>query len=205
MKTGTLWALPGFFAECSPEKTNVTPTIPILETRRLLLRPLCLADAPAVQEEFPRWEIVKLLSSVVPWPYPDDGALSFIRDIAIPAMARGTAWHWSIRPTEVPDRLIGVIGLMDGPDDNRGFWLAPQWQGRGLATEAAIAVTDYWFEILERPVLRVPKAIANTPSRRISQSSGMRVVASGERDYVSGRLPAEIWEITREEWRARPR
>lgn len=31
----------------------------------------------------------------------------------------------------------------------------------------------------------------------------MRVVAVGERDYVGGRLPTEVWEITAEEWRAR--
>jgi hypothetical protein len=31
----------------------------------------------------------------------------------------------------------------------------------------------------------------------------MRVMATTERDYVSGRLPAEIWEITAEEWRAK--
>ena len=31
----------------------------------------------------------------------------------------------------------------------------------------------------------------------------MRVVATEERDYVSGRLLTEVWEITAEEWRAR--
>jgi hypothetical protein len=31
----------------------------------------------------------------------------------------------------------------------------------------------------------------------------MRLVATEERGYVSGRLPTEIWEITREEWFAR--
>jgi hypothetical protein len=30
----------------------------------------------------------------------------------------------------------------------------------------------------------------------------MRLVGMEERDYVSGRLPAEIWEITSDEWRA---
>jgi len=173
--------------------------------RQLLLRPLSLSDVDAVQEKFSRWQIVQFLSSVVPWPYPADGALTFIRDIALPAMEKGTAWHWSIRLAEAPDRLIGVISLMDGPDDNRGFWLVPEWQGQGLATEAANAVTDYWFETLGRPALRVPKAIGNTASRRISERAGMRVIASCERDYVSGRLPAEIWEITREEWRSRSR
>jgi len=70
-------------------------------------------------------------------------------------------------------------------------------------TEAADAVTDYWFDVLKQPVLRVPKAAANTTSRRISEKQGMRVVAVDERDYVSGRLQAEIWEITAEEWRVR--
>ena len=78
-------------------------------------------------------------------------------------------------------------------------------RGQGLATEASTAVTDFWFESLGRPVLRVPKAVANAASRRISVRQGMRVVGLEERDHVSGRLPAEIWELTAEEWRARRR
>jgi ribosomal-protein-alanine N-acetyltransferase len=66
-------------------------------------------------------------------------------------------------------------------------------------------VTGYWFETLKFPVLRAPKAIANTASRCSSEKQGMRVIALEERDYVSGRLPAEIWEITAEEWRSRRR
>jgi [ribosomal protein S5]-alanine N-acetyltransferase len=64
-------------------------------------------------------------------------------------------------------------------------------------------VTDYWFDVLKFPVLRVPKAIANVGSRRISEKQGMRVIAREDRDYVSGRLPSEIWEITAEAWRRR--
>jgi ribosomal-protein-alanine N-acetyltransferase len=182
---------------------SVTAVIPILETRRLLLQPLSLSDVDALQESFPHWETVQFLTSSVPWPYPADGALTYIRDVVLPAMENGTAWHWSIRLFDAPERLIGGISLIDRPDENRGFWIAPEWRRRGYATEAADAVTNYWFETLERPVLRIPKAIANTPSRRISEKAGMRVIASCERDYVSGRLPCEIWEITREEWRSR--
>jgi RimJ/RimL family protein N-acetyltransferase len=72
-------------------------------------------------------------------------------------------------------------------------------------TEASNAVTDFWFDTLKFPVLRVPKAIDNTASRRISEKQGMRVVATVERDYVCGRMPAEIWEITAAEWHARRR
>jgi RimJ/RimL family protein N-acetyltransferase len=62
-------------------------------------------------------------------------------------------------------------------------------------------VTDYWFEALKFPVLRVPKAEGNVASRRISEKQGMRVIARENHDYVSGTLTTEIWEITAEEWR----
>jgi RimJ/RimL family protein N-acetyltransferase len=177
-------------------------SIPALETRRLYLLPLGLADVPAVQAQFPRWEIVRYLSRAVPWPYPPDGALCFIRDEALPEMSAGTGWYWSIRRREMPDHLIGIINLTLTPDNNRGFWLSPDWWGQGLASEAAAAVTTYWFETLGQPVLRVRKASANVASQRISARSGMRVIASGERDYVGGRQLADLWEITRDAWRA---
>ena len=72
-----------------------------------------------------------------------------------------------------------------------------------MMTEAVVAVNDYWFDVLGFPVLRAPKAIANIASRRISEKTGMRVIATYERDYVCGRLMAEIWEITAEEWRVK--
>lgn len=176
---------------------------PDLHTARLWLRPLDLADAEQVQALFPSWEIVRYMSRLVPWPYPPDGALAFYRDTALPAMGRGAAWHWTLRLHEAPDRIVGAISLMRGDGDNRGFWIAEPWQGRGLATEACAAVTAYWFDVLGFPVLRVAKAVANEPSRRISEREGMRVVGTQEREFVSGRLPAEVWELTADEWRAR--
>jgi [ribosomal protein S5]-alanine N-acetyltransferase len=179
---------------------NLTPT---LETPRLLLRPLELADAAQTQLLFPRWEIVQYLNKIVPWPYPRDGAYTWYRDFALPAVERGEAWFWSLRLKIAPDCMIGCINLMNKErDDNRGFWLGVLWQRQGLMTEASEAVTDYWFDVLGFPVLRVPKAVPNTASRRISEKNGMRLVATEEREYVSGRFPTEIWEITAEEWHA---
>jgi RimJ/RimL family protein N-acetyltransferase len=181
---------------------SAVPT-PLLTTERLILRPLQLADAAAVQAVFPQWEVVRYLAAKVPWPYPANGALVFIREALLPTIERGTQWHWSIRPRAAADQLIGVIGLIEEGADNRGFWLDPAWQGRGLMSEAVTAVTDFWFDVLRKDVLRVPKAIANTASRRISERTGMRIVGTEQRDFVGGRLAAEIWEITRDEWRAR--
>ena len=72
-------------------------------------------------------------------------------------------------------------------------------------TEAAIAVNDYCFNVLGFSLLRVPKAVVNIASRRVSEKTGMRVIATEERAYVSGRLLTEIWEITAEEWRDKRR
>jgi ribosomal-protein-alanine N-acetyltransferase len=116
-------------------------------------------------------------------------------------MARGDEWHWTLRLKEQPAQIIGAIGLIRGEGDNRGFWLAPAWQRQGLMTEAVMAVNDYWFDVLGFPVLRAPKAVANVASRRISEKTGMRRIGLEERNLVCGRVPGEVWEITREEWR----
>ena len=176
--------------------------VPQGQTARLLLHPLELADAPSIQALFPQWEIVKYLAARVPWPYPPDGAEQFVREIALPQMQRGEAWHWTLRRREMPSKLIGYINLTRGEDENRGFWLAPEFQGRGYMSEACEWACDFWFDVLGLNRLRVPKAAANLASRRISQKQGMRVVSVGEKDYVCGRLKSEVWEITADEWRA---
>lgn len=176
-----------------------------LETSRLWLRPLELGDAAQTQILFPQWEVVRFLTKAVPWPYPADGAETYYRDVALPAMERGDAWHWTLRLKTNPEQLIGCISLLRAEEENRGFWLGLPWQRQGLMSEACESVTDFWFNVLGFSVLRVPKAISNIASRRISEKQGMRVIATVERDYVGGRFPAEIWEITAEEWNGRRR
>ncbi|MGA9670545.1 MAG: GNAT family N-acetyltransferase, partial [Terracidiphilus sp.] len=168
----------------------------------LILRPLEMADVEQIQQLFPHWEIVRYLVKQVPWPYPTDGALKYCRDVAIPQMESGEAWHWSIRLRSEPSQMIGYITLIKGEEDNRGFWMGLPWQGLGLMSEACVWANDFWFDTLSFPILRVPKAAANIASRRISEKQRMRLVDSGEKDYVCGRLPFDVWEITAEEWRA---
>lgn len=173
---------------------------PTLKTARLLLTPLQLSDAPAIQQLFPHWEVVRYLDSRVPWPYPDDGALTYVRDIALPAIAAGREWHWMICLAAEPEQKIGSICLYDEPGNNRGFWLAPQWQGQGYMREACEVINAYWFETLGRPVMQVPKAVENEGSRKVSIRERMRLVATQEGRFVSGAMLKEVWEMTQEEW-----
>jgi RimJ/RimL family protein N-acetyltransferase len=51
---------------------------------------------------------------------------------AWPDIANGIVWIWTIRHRETPDNLIGLICLYDVEDNDRGFWLAPEYQGKGF-------------------------------------------------------------------------
>jgi RimJ/RimL family protein N-acetyltransferase len=175
-------------------------SLPTLHTERLVLTPLQLDDAVQIQELFPQWEVVRYLDSRVPWPYPDDGALAYVRDVVLPAMAAGTEWHWMIRTVDEPERCIGSISLYDHPGNNRGFWLAPQWWGKGYIREACKVINAYWFQTLSRPVMQVPKAIANHASRKVSEREGMRKVGERDGHFVCGPMQVETWEMTRDEW-----
>lgn len=176
---------------------------PVLQTARLWLRPLKLADAEQAQLLFPQWDIVRLLAAGVPWPFPPDGVHQYYQHVALPAMERGDEWHWTLRLKTAPEQLIGAISLIKTGVTNRGFWLGKPWHGQGLMSEACDAVTDYWFSSLGFDKMRVVKAAANIASRRISEKQGMRLVETAEIAYVSGTLPTEVWEMTTQEWRSR--
>jgi RimJ/RimL family protein N-acetyltransferase len=179
------------------------PPTPTLYTPRLLLRPLHVADAADCQRLFAQWEVVRYLTHHVPWPYPPGEALRHIREDALPAMADGEEWHWSLRLRTPGQPLVGVICVMDEADNQRGFWLDPQWHRQGLMSEACAVVNRFWFETLGRPCLRVSKASLNEASRRLSLAEGMRLVERRQDQYVSGPMEEEIWELTREAWQAR--
>ncbi|MGG6195693.1 GNAT family N-acetyltransferase [Pantoea allii] len=174
---------------------------PEIVTERLILKPLTLRDADAMQATFPRWEIVRYLIDSVPWPYPDGAARDYIANVALPAVAAGKGWYWTLRRREEEQVMIGAISLMDTPDNHRGFWLVPEWQGQGYMTEASNAVTDFWFNVLQKTVLRTPKAAPNQRSVAISVKSGMRCIRTEKQRYVSGEHDSEFWEVTRDEWR----
>ena len=81
---------------------------PILQTERLILRPIALEDAPSVQKYFNKWNIIRNLAAVVPWPYPDNGAETFIREQCFPQMEVGTSFIWGIVPKAGPNESLAL-------------------------------------------------------------------------------------------------
>ena len=181
------------------------PSTPVLETDRLVLRPLCLDDVPAIQRRFPRWEIVRHLAARVPWPYPADGAASHVAE-CLEQMVRREKCYWAIFLKGGPADLIGRIDLWpdDGVSrDQRGFWLDPEFQGRGLMTEAAERVTAFAFVELSWPHLWLGNAEANGASGRIKEKQGARLVDRVPCRFVEGEGTRMVWLLRREDWLAR--
>ncbi|SKA41943.1 Protein N-acetyltransferase, RimJ/RimL family [Enhydrobacter aerosaccus] len=181
------------------------PPPAVLETPRLVLRPVRRKDIPVIQHRFPHWEIVQYLDVGIPWPYPADGAALYV-ETCLAEMQRGEKAHWALIPKSGPVDLIGMISLW--PDDGvsrnqRGFWLAREFQRRGLMSEAAERVTAYAFCDLGWPELWFANAQENYGSRRIKEKQGARLVDLMIGRFVSGPGPQMVWHLLRENWVAR--
>ena len=177
------------------------PPTPLLETPRLWLRPLAMSDLEASHRIFPRWEIVEFMPNV-PWPYPESGTADHF-ERSLGEMARGEKSHWVLVPKAGPDDLIGLISLWpdDGESrDTRGFWLAPEHQGRGLMTEAADRINDFALQELGWPQLWLSNLVGNVRSAKVKLRQGAELVGEETRTYVRGEFTRQVWRLTAASW-----
>lgn len=175
---------------------------PTLETERLILKPIKIEDAPAVQKHFNNWNIIKNLLGTVPWPYPDNGAQDYIENMVMPLIKEGKVYVWSIRLKDNPKDLIGLIEYrhVTDRDDNRGFWLAePYWQ-QGYMTEAVTAVNDFIFFDLKVERIVVCNFEGNDGSRRVKEKTGAKFIGYCNKQHHSGNIQSEMYEVTAENW-----
>lgn len=175
---------------------------PTLETDRLVLRPVTLKDAPAIQKYFDNWNIVRYLPKTVPWPYPANGAEEHLRNKLLPAIASGEALVWAIFSKEGPKEAIGVINFRfkEQGGGNRGFWLAEPFWSKGYMTEAVTVVQDYLFFDLGIDRFFATNSKANKGSRRVKEKTGARYLGAAQLEDREGGLESERWDVTFENW-----
>lgn len=159
-------------------------------------------DAPAIQKHFAQWEIIRHLSTLVPWPYPEDGAISFLRQNLLPRVESGDAYAWAITLKDGNDEAIGLIDFRLGTPlkGNRGFWIAREYQGRGLMTEALHVVHDFIFNVLKVESFVVCNAAANLASRRVKEKTGAVFIGHVDIPHHTGGSFSEKWLVTKESW-----
>lgn len=175
--------------------------VPTFHTQRLTLRELIESDAPAYQRYFVNYEVIRHLAASVPWPYPPDGVLSYIRSDILPHQGKDR-WVWAITLRDHPEELIGAIELLrEATPTNRGFWLGETFWGKGYMTEAVQPITDYAFEALGFESLIFGNAVGNQRSARIKEKSSARYLRTDPARYVDPALSQrELYELTKDTW-----
>ena len=110
-------------------------TTPELRTDRLVLRAPVRADAGDIARLANDWDVARRLARM-PYPYALDDAYFFLEEIVPKAIV------WGVRRAE-DDALMGMMSLTPASDARAaelGYWLAREFWGKGVATEAAAAV-----------------------------------------------------------------
>ncbi len=110
------------------------------------------------------------LRDAFPYPYTTLDAQEWLAR----ALERWPESNWAIAS---PDLLIGGIGLTFGSDVHRrsaeiGYWLGEPLWGRGIATAAVIAVTEYAFA--QHDLVRLHAGVFewNPASARVLEKAG---------------------------------
>jgi RimJ/RimL family protein N-acetyltransferase len=177
--------------------------IQTLETARLVLRDVTMADPAGYHRNFVDYAVISELTRLVPWPYPDDGVPAYFEKVR---EAQGQdRWVWALYLKTDLDEPIGNIDLRRGGEiENRGFWLARRLWGQGLMTEATDAVTDYAFDVLGFETLILSNALGNVRSRRVKEKAGAVLLRTEPATFVNPDYTArEVWELTKTAWRGR--
>ena len=160
-----------------PPTQSRVPVPPTLTTRRLLLRPFTLDDAPAVQRLLSTWEAVRYTGSY-PHPYPDGEAERWIARQTAP-MAEGTLLRLAVTARD-DGTLLGSGELVLEPEQRRaelGYWIGGPYTGRGYAVETAHVLLRHAFGMMGLHRVQARVFVENAPSAAVLRRVGMRCEA----------------------------
>ncbi|PYX25889.1 MAG: GNAT family N-acetyltransferase [Acidobacteria bacterium] len=144
----------------------------ILTTERLVLRPYSLSDVePLVRLAGAREVAATTLR--IPHPYTEQDAKNFI---ATCQASTGDEARFAIT-LRTDGQFCGGTGLLlDAAHHHAelGYWLGVPFWGQGYATEAARAVLDYGFDVLNLHRIYASYLTHNVASGGVLRKIGMR-------------------------------
>ena len=156
---------------------KVFSQMPTLKTERLSLRPMHIIDAEDMYDYAKRADVTEYLlwSPHTSISYTKD-YLRYIQD----RYSLGDFYDWAVVDKESgrgEGRMIGTCGFtsFNCPHDSAeiGYVLNPDYQGRGLATEAVRRVLEFGFDELGLHRIEARFIQGNTASLRLMGRVGM--------------------------------
>lgn len=168
-----------------------------LLTERLLLRRSVAEDAETISAYRSDPEVHRYQG----WERTDaDGIRAEIVEMAARRPGEPGGWVQLSVVEREGGRLVGDVGLscVEGEPGvvKIGYTIAPEFQGRGLGTEAVCALVAYALGTLGAEVVRAHANAENEASIRVAERAGLRLVERIER-----RSGARAWHGVRYELR----
>jgi len=174
-------------------------SIPVLETKRLMLRAPRLEDAKAVAVIANDRRIAENTARI-PHPYKISDAEGFI------AGANCAAGEAVFLITQRDGAIVGACGVTvpDSQPAELGYWLGVPYWGKGFATEALHAVIDYAFGAFDHAALHAGARVTNPASRRVLEKCGFQWTGVGlyRIRAISSSAPIDRFRLERGIWSA---
>ena len=169
-------------------------------TERLLLRRSRPEDAEAISAYRSDPEVHRYQG----WDRTDpEGIRAEIEKMATRAPGEPGGWMQLSVVERQSGRLVGDVGLSLADDEpgvvKIGYTMAPEFQGKGYATEAVGALVAYAFDKLGADVVRAFASAENVPSHRVAEKVGMHLVERLERRHGDEAFYIVRYELRREE------
>ncbi len=147
--------------------------MPVLETERLLLRPMRVSDASDMFEYAKNEEVTRYLL------WRPHESVAYTRSYLEYLGGRyriGGHYEWAMILKE-EKKMIGTCGFANIDTANRvgelGYVLNPAYRGRELVLEAAREVLRFGFDVVQLHRVEARYMIGNDASRRVMDKLGM--------------------------------
>lgn len=174
-----------------------------LETKRLILRPWCEADAEALYE----YAKNPAVGPVAGWPPHTsvENSREIIRDV----LSASEVYAVCLKED---DRVVGSIGLTVGKDSNLdlpdtegeiGYWIGVPFWGQGLIPEAVLRLQRRGFENLKLAKIWCGYFDGNEKSKRVQEKCGFTYHHTNKDIYwaLMDEIRTEhITCLTKEDW-----
>lgn len=139
--------------------------IPVLETSRLILRPLNESDVVDIKNNITN-SLVEFLPTI-PFPYKISDAKNFLKYVK----KSSTELVWGI---EYNSRIIGTITIIKEDFDKVriSYLLNEAYQRKGIMFEAVLNIIDHCFTVIKVNKIYTGVISSNLPSLKLLEKAG---------------------------------
>jgi glyoxylase I family protein len=175
---------------------------PILETARLVLRPVRMADADALLPSFRDPDTMRY------WAHPPISTLDEMRAILARNLPPQNRAGGSFAITRDGGTAIGCVNFYSERDamSGLGYIIDKSYWGQGYVGEAVAAATDYGFAELKLHRIWLEIDPKNAGSIRVAEKCGFVHEGTARKSFLLGDVyyDSAYYAMLREDWLKRP-